>query len=227
MDVALLRHNQLFRAANLAALLNYCALYGVAILTAAQLQLVQGRSARVTGWVMLGQPVLQALLSPVAGRMSDRMGSRLLSTAGMVIVALGMGTLAALPPGVALGAVVGALATVGVGMAAFSAPNTSAIMGSVDKSRLGVAGAFLGTMRVTGQAMSVAILGGIASHGLGQGGWKALLRHGGGPEARIFAHGYRTAMAAGACLALLGAWASLTRGRGDTGLPAAGHGSAD
>jgi hypothetical protein len=67
-------------------------------------------------------------------------------------------------------------------------------------------------MRVTGQALSVAILGGIAASRLGGGGWRQLL-HGGSPEAAAaFAWGYRAAMLTGALLALLGAWASMTRG---------------
>ena len=109
--------------------------------------------------------------------------------------------------------VVTALAIVGIGMAAFSAPNTSAIMGSVDRSQLSVASAFLGTMRVTGQALSVAILGGIAASHLGPGGWRLLLRAGGSPQAAdAFARGYSAAMGTGAGLALLGAWASMARG---------------
>ena len=213
VDLDLLHKNRLFAAANLAALLNYMALYAIAILTAVQLQLVQGRSAKVTGWIMLGQPLMQACLSPVAGRLSDRMGSRVLSTTGMLLTALGMALLALSGRSASLLPILAALAVVGVGMAAFSAPNTSAIMGSVARSQLSVASAFLGTMRVTGQALSVAILGGIAASHLGPGGWKALLRVGGSPEAALaFAQGYRTAMLVGAGLALLGAWASLARG---------------
>ena len=213
VDLDLLRRNRLFAAANLAALLNYMALYAIAILTAAQLQLVQGRTAKVTGWIMLGQPLMQACLSPLAGRLSDRVGSRVLSTSGMVLVALGMVLLALMGRSVSVLPIVTALAIVGVGMAAFSAPNTSAIMGSVDRSQLSVASAFLGTMRVTGQALSVAILGGIAASHLGPGGWRLLLRAGGSPQAaEAFARGYSAAMGTGAGLALLGAWASLARG---------------
>ena len=213
VDLDLLRKNRLFAAANLAALLNYMALYAIAILTAVHLQLVQGRSAKVAGWVMLGQPLMQACLSPLAGRLSDRVGSRLLSTTGMLLTALGMGLLSVLGASQSILSIASALAIVGVGMAAFSAPNTSAIMGSVDRSQLSVASAFLGTMRVTGQALSVAILGGIAASHLGPGGWRLLLRVGGSPQAAAaFALGYRSAMATGAGLALLGAWASMTRG---------------
>ena len=72
MDLDLLRHNRLFATANGAALLNYMALFAVSILTAIYLELVQGRSAGLTGWLMLGQPIMQAILSPFMGRLSDR-----------------------------------------------------------------------------------------------------------------------------------------------------------
>jgi len=203
--------NRVFVAGNLAAFLNYGALYAVGLLTAAHLQLVQGRSPRAAGWILLGQPVVQALLSPVAGHFGDRLGVRLLSTFGMGLTALGLCALALLPAQPSPFALVGSLALVGMGMAAFSAPNTSAIMGAAPKDRLGVASAFLATMRVTGMAFSVALLGGLAAHGLGSGGWKLLLRGASPALGEAFAHGYRVAMFTGAGLALLGAWASLAR----------------
>lgn len=215
IDLDLLRRNRLFAAANLAALLNYMALYAVSVLTAVQLQLVLGHPARVAGWVLMGQPVMMTLLSPFAGRLSDRMGSRTLATSGMVLVAAGMALLGSLGRTAGLVQVVGSLAVVGLGMAAFSAPNTSAIMGSVERTQLGVASAFLATMRVTGQALSVAFLGGIAASRLGSGGWRLLLAKASGPAAGAFAWGYSAAMYTGAALALLGAWASLTRHGGE------------
>jgi len=215
VDLDLLRRNRLFAAANLAALLNYCALYAISVLTAVHLQLVLGHPARVAGWVMLGQPLMQAGLSPLSGRLSDRMGSRTLATAGMVIVAAGMVLLGLMGRDASILRVVAALALVGLGMAAFSAPNTSAIMGSVERRQLSVASAFLGTMRVTGQALSVGVLGSIAASRLGPGGWNLLLRHtGGNAAATAYAWGYQAAMLAGAGLALMGAWASMTRGSG-------------
>jgi MFS family permease len=215
VDLDLLRHNRLFAAANLAALLNYCALYAISVLTAVQLQLVAGHPARITGWIMLGQPLTQAALSPLAGRLSDRIGSRTLATSGMVIVAAGMVVLGLLGKRAGVAEVVAAMALVGLGMAAFSAPNTSAIMGSVERRQLSVASAFLGTMRVTGQSLSVGLLGSIAASRLGPGAWSLLLRHAGGPAAAdAYAQGYRAAMFTGAFLALAGAWASLTRGTG-------------
>jgi MFS family permease len=219
LDLVLLRTNRLFAMANLAALLNYMALYAVAILTAAQLQLVQGRSARLTGWVMLSQPFMQSILSPLAGHLSDRMGarngSRILSTAGMVLTAAGMVGLALLAHSQGLGWMLLALGLVGMGMALFSTPNVAAIMGSVAKDQLGRASAFQATMRVIGQSMSVGVLGGIAASRLGPGGWKQLLHSAPGSaqnSAQAFAWGYSAAMLTGAFLVLLGAWASMTRG---------------
>jgi len=226
LSMDLLFRNRLFAAANTAALLNYMALGGIGLLTAVYLEVVEGRSAELTGWLMLSQPLLMAALSPLAGRLSDRVGSRLLTSGGMVVIAVGMLLLASLPGSPDLSWVMAGLALVGVGVAAFSAPNTSAIMGSVGGRELGLAGAFVGTMRVTGQALSVAVLGGIAASSLGPTGSRLLLTHhaasgpGGGPltakalsVADLYAHGYRNAMIVGAALVLVGAAASLTRGR--------------
>jgi len=210
IDVKLLMNNPRFAFGNLSALLNYMSLYAVGLLTSVWLQLVQGLPARHAGWIMLGQPVVQSMLSPIAGRLSDRIGARVLTTAGMFLTALGMTLLACFAQGAGHVAVVAALAVVGIGMASFSAPNGSSVMGSVGRHQLGLAGAFLGTMRVTGMTLSVAILGGLAARHLGAGGWQALLEYGpGGPGADAFVWGYRTAMFTGAGLALLGAFACM------------------
>jgi EmrB/QacA subfamily drug resistance transporter len=227
LDLDLLFHNRLFAAANAASLLNYMALGAISILTAVYLEVVQGRSASLTGWLMLAQPAMMAALSPFSGRLSDRVGSRVLSSVGMVIVAAGMLLLATLPTTSSLARVIVSLAVVGLGMAAFSAPNVSAIMGSVEKRQLGIASAFMGTTRVTGQALSVAVLGGIAASSLGPLGGRLLLTHGASVTGQStaaaqvaatyvlhhYAHGYHYAMLTGAGLALVGALASLTRGQ--------------
>ena len=223
LDLDLLVHNRLFAAANLAALLNYMALYAISVLTAIFLEIVQGRSASVSGLLILSQPLLMAVLSPFSGHLSDKIGSRVLATGGMVAIAVGMVLLAAMPTTAPVWQVAGDLAVVGLGMAAFSAPNTSAIMGSVRRDQLSVASAFIGTMRTTGQALSVALLGGIAASQLGRLGSRLLFTHGHGAGAAGlaaqavsgYAQGYRYAMLAGAVLALVGAAVSLTRGAQD------------
>jgi EmrB/QacA subfamily drug resistance transporter len=218
LDLDLLLHNRLFAASSSAALLNYMALYAVSVLTAVFLEVVQGRSAALTGWIMLSQPLMQAVLAPLAGRLSDRTGSRVLATAGMVLTAAGMALLGSMPQDASLPRVMLSLAVVGVGMALFSAPNTSAVMGSVPRHQLGLAGAFIGTMRTTGMALSVAILGGIAASQLGRVGGRLIFGHGqglgdlGAQAVTDFASGYSYAMYTGAALAVFGALISLTRG---------------
>jgi EmrB/QacA subfamily drug resistance transporter len=207
-------------AANTAALLNYMALYGIGLLTAIYLELVQDSSPSLTGWLLLSMPLLMAVLSPFSGRLSDRLGSRVLATGGMVAIASGMVLLALTTESAPLWRIAVCLGVVGLGMAAFSAPNTSAIMGSVRRDQLSQASAFLGTMRTSGQALSVALLGGIAASQLGRIGSRLLFTHGhGAGSAGLaaqavsgYAQGYRYAMLVGAVLALVGAAVSLTRG---------------
>ncbi len=231
LDLDLVLKNRLFAAANTAALLNYMALYGIGLLTAIYLELVQNRSAGLTGALLLSQPLLMAVLSPFSGRLSDRIGSRVLATGGMVTIAAGMVLLALMPDSAPLWHVALFLGIVGLGMAAFSAPNTSAVMGSVRRDQLSQASAFLSTMRTSGQALSVALLGGIAASQLGAVGGRLLLTHGRGTGAvatqavNAYAQGYSYAMAAGAALALVGALVSLTRGGhvADAGGPSPAH----
>ena len=219
LDLDLLLHNRLFAAASSAALLNYMALYAISVLTAIHLEIVQGRSASVTGLLILSQPLIMAVLSPFSGRLSDRIGSRVLTTGGMVVIAAGMVLLAAMPEQAPVWQVAAYLGVVGLGMASFSAPNASAIMGSVRRDQLSVASAFMGTMRTAGQSLSVALLGGIAASQLGRLGGRLLFSHGGSGASALttkaadgYAQGYRYAMLAGAVLALVGALVSLTRG---------------
>ena len=219
LDLDLVLKNRLFAAANTAALLNYMALYGISLLTAIYLELVQDRSASLTGWLLLSMPLLMAVLSPFSGRLSDRIGSRVLASGGMVSHRRRDGAAGAHP---GVGAPVARRRlprpSSGSGMAAFSAPNTSAVMGSVRRDQLSQASAFLSTMRTSGQALSVALLGGIAASQLGAVGGRILLSHGHGGGALAaravdaYAQGYRYAMVTGAALALLGALVSLTRG---------------
>ena len=216
LDLNLVRHNRLFAAANLAALLNYMAMQGIAILTAVFLEIVQKRSAQEAGLILIAQPVLMVALSWAAGRASDRIGARLPATLGMLVISGGMTLLAFLPAHASTMRVMFSLALIGVGMAMFSSPNTSSVMGSVDRTQLSVASAFLGTMRFMGQALSVAVLGGIAAIQLGRSGSRVLLLgasaagafHG---AAANYAHGYRYAMLTGAGLAFAGAMVSLVR----------------
>lgn len=213
IDLAMFRGNRVFAFGNLAALLNYSAVFGVIALTAVLLQIVGGLSPTHAGLVMLSQPIVMVALSPVAGRLSDRIGSRALASGGMVLVAAGLAVLALTPDGLPTPWVMTGLALTGLGIAAFSSPNTSAVMGSSEAHRLGVAAAILAMMRTLGQTLSVAVLGTIAAAPLGAAGARALFGETRGiDDAAAYLDGYRMAMAVGAVIALIGAGLSLGRG---------------
>jgi MFS family permease len=100
---------------------------------------------------------VMASLSPLAGRLSDRIEVRILASIGMALVALGLGLLAFLGTETTLVFVVLALVVLGLGYALFSSPNMNAIMSSVDRNLYGVAAATVGTVRLIGQMLSMSI----------------------------------------------------------------------
>jgi MFS family permease len=215
LDFGLFKRSRVFTAANTASLLYMAAAYGVTIFTAVFLEVVQGRSAQVTGLVLLIQPAVMTLITPFAGRMSDRLGTRSLMSAGMLVTATGTVQLALLSMSAPLWQVLLALATLGLGIAIFSTPNFSAIMGSVRRSELGVASGMFATSRFCGMGVSIAILGAIAASKLGPEGGRVILLGARATlsNAQAFTTGYREAMLVGTGISVLGALVSLTRDR--------------
>jgi MFS family permease len=216
LDLDLLRKNRVFAAANSAVLLNYMAVFATTTLTAVYLEIAQGRSPQQSGLLLLAQPVLMAVLSPFTGRLSDRVGARVLATTGMVLIGGGMAQLAFASS--SAGRVLLGLGSIGVGMACFSAPIVSSIMGSVGRSQLNLASGFLSTMRFTGQGISMAVLGAIAAWKLGSEGGRIILlgETGSRASAAAFADGFRVAMLVGTGLTLIGAvvsWMAKSRPR--------------
>jgi MFS family permease len=110
------------------------------------------------GLIMITQPLAMALFSPLAGKLSDRIEPRVLATTGMAFIVAGLIVLAMLTPQSALAALVFALALVGIGFGLFSAPNTNAIMGSVEKKHDGSANSKVATMRLLGQMCSMGVI---------------------------------------------------------------------
>ncbi len=109
------------------------------------------------GTILLWQPVMMALLSPVAGRLSDRTEPRLIASLGMGLSALGLFLLTFLGRNGSIPYVILCLICLGTGFALFSSPNMNAIMGSVAPSHFGVASGAVGAMRLIGQMCSMAI----------------------------------------------------------------------
>lgn len=150
--------NVVFAFSNVAALINYSATFAVGFLLSLYLQVVKGLDAQTAGFILLAQPVLIAILSPLAGRLSDRVEPRLIASLGMALTFVGLFLFIFLNRTTSLWVVIGNLVFLGIGFALFSSPNTNAVMSSVEKRYYGVASATLGTMRLVGQALSMALV---------------------------------------------------------------------
>jgi EmrB/QacA subfamily drug resistance transporter len=157
LDLRLFRHNRIFAFSNLAALFNYSATSAAAFLMSLYLQYIKGLPPQKAGLVLVAQPIVMALVSPFAGRLSDRTEPRVIASLGMALSAAGLVLFSFLGDTTGFGYIVGSLVCLGFGFGLFSSPNTNAVMGSVGRRHLGIASASLGTMRLTGQMMSAGI----------------------------------------------------------------------
>jgi MFS family permease len=157
LDINLFRTNKVFTLSNIAALIHYSATFAIGFLLSLYLQHIKGLSPQNTGIVLISQPLVQAVFSPIAGRMSDRVEPRIVASTGMSITAVGLFLLVFLDAGTGMWFIVSALALLGFGFALFSSPNSNAIMSSVENRLYGVASSMLGTMRLLGQAFSMGI----------------------------------------------------------------------
>ncbi|RPI57558.1 MAG: MFS transporter, partial [Chloroflexi bacterium] len=151
LDIRLLTSNRPFAFSNLAALINYSATAATAFLSSLYLRYIKGLDAQTAGLVLIAQPVIQAVFSPLAGKLSDRIEPRIVASAGMGLTALGLVLLVVISPATPLWAIILRLALLGFGFALFSSPNMNGIMGAVEKRLYGVASAMLATMRLMGQ----------------------------------------------------------------------------
>ena len=156
-DMQLFAGNRTFAFSSLAALLNYSTTFAVTFLLSLYLQYIKGMPPQTAGTVLMAQPIMMALLSPVAGRLSDKVEPRLLATAGMLTTVIGVALLTTLDSERSVPLIVANLILLGIGFALFSSPNMSAIMGAVEKRHYGLAAGAVATMRLLGQMFSMAV----------------------------------------------------------------------
>lgn len=158
LDLSLFRL-RIFSAATASAFLNYVSLYSVVFLMPFFLQQGRGLNPAQAGLLLTAQPVIMAVAAPLSGLLSDRIGSRLLSTLGMAIMAVGLFFLSRLGAASTNGAILGALAVTGLGTGIFISPNNSALLGSAPRQRQGIASGILATARNAGMVLGVGLAG--------------------------------------------------------------------
>jgi len=156
IDPTLFR-SRVFTFGTVAATLQSLSMFAVNFLVLFYLQAVTGVTPLTAALMILPLPVVQSVVGPFGGVLSDRVGSRAPATIGLVLQAAGCVILAQVNPGSSYALLLAGLLVLGVGGGLFWAPNTSAVMSASPVRRLGVAGATLATFRQTGMVTSFAL----------------------------------------------------------------------
>jgi EmrB/QacA subfamily drug resistance transporter len=207
LQLRLFAHNAAFAFSNLAALINYCAISAVGYLMSLFLQVSLGYNSQVAGFILLAQPAIMALVSPSAGRLSDKIEPRIVASIGMGLSTLGLFILIFVNPQMPVALVMVTLVLVGLGAALFASPNNNAVLSAVPKQFLGVASSTLGTARLIGQVMSMALVTLIMTSCIGN--VELSPAYG-----QLFIKAARTSFIVFTILSVLGIMASLARGKG-------------
>ncbi|HEY6001225.1 MAG TPA: MFS transporter [Anaeromyxobacter sp.] len=160
VDLRLFR-NSTFLLGNVTGMASYFVLFAVMFLMPFYLQKVLGYGSELTGSLLMPVPLAMGIVAPFSGHISDKLGSRLMTTTGMLVSAIACFHLLSLGASENMSLLLASLVLLGVGMGLFTPPNNSAIMGSAPTDKLGVAGGVLNMMRSLGLIFGVDVSGAI------------------------------------------------------------------
>jgi EmrB/QacA subfamily drug resistance transporter len=156
LDLSLFSHAR-FSAGIISGMGSYLVMFGVLLLIPFYLDRGLGFGAARAGLELAIVPVLFGIVAPLAGKMADRTGVRLLTTGGMALVAAALVALGLLRPGTP--GLLLFLAVIGVGLGLFTSPNNASIMGAAPPSQAGMASGVLNMTRGMGTALGLALTG--------------------------------------------------------------------
>jgi EmrB/QacA subfamily drug resistance transporter len=205
-NVIVFKSNKTFTYSNIAALINYSATFAISFLMSLYLQNIKGLTSQDAGFILVTQPLMMAIFSPLAGKLSDKIEPQKVASLGMGLLTAGLILFAFLNVDFSYLLIIVNLAIIGFGFALFSSPNTNAVMSSVDKRYYGVASSTLSSMRMVGQMFSMGIVIVIFSIFIGKGEITA-------DNQDAFISGIRLAFLLFSVLCFLGIFASLARGK--------------
>ena len=137
------------------------------------LQNLMGFTPTQMGWILIGSSAVIIVLAPVAGRLSDRFGSRLLCSAGAAIMILGQFFIGSWTLQSTVFQMVFPQLLLGLGWALFNSPNQSAILSTVPRDKVGAASGMTLTTARIGGAIGIAMSGAIMTYALGANGLTA------------------------------------------------------
>ncbi|SHK12709.1 drug resistance transporter, EmrB/QacA subfamily [Anaerocolumna jejuensis DSM 15929] len=207
--------NRVFAVSNFAATFFYMSEFMMVFLAPYYLQQQHRFSASVSGLIMLPMSLMMMAIAPVSGAISDKSDSRLISSAGLGILAAAIFIFSSFRPDTSPILLLLAFAVTGMGAGLFHTPNNSAVMGSAPAQSRGVASATLGTMRnigmVLGEAISAALLSSRVSYATSAFAAKGV--HGTLLQQDAFNYAMRTICIVAACCALAALMLTLFRGK--------------
>ena len=161
------------------------------------LQMVLGYTPGQTGLIIAPTALCFAAIGPIAGRLSDRFGSRPFTLLGLTLTGMSLFVLSRLTETASLWIVVGALLMQGVGMGAFFSPNASSVLSVVERSRYGIATAYLNMVRNIASVIGVGLATTIVTAVMASSGFEpsldAISSVGGEGVSAAFTKGLRTA----------------------------------
>jgi EmrB/QacA subfamily drug resistance transporter len=150
-----------FVGANLVAMLVSLGMFGVFFFISLYVQNVLGYSPTKAGAIFLPMTILIILVAPIAGKLSDRIGSRWLMGAGMTIVGVSLLLYQRIGLHTGFWSLLPQLMLGGLGMALTMSPMTSAAMSSVPVDKAGVGSGVLNSFRQMGGSLGIALMGAI------------------------------------------------------------------
>lgn len=150
-----------FTMALLSLVLSFLALFAVAFLLPFYFENLRGFTPALSGALLSPQSLAIGIVAPISGMVADRLGARWIASAGMALAAIGLFLLSQLGANSSIPDIIWRLALVGIGAGMFQSPNNRALMEAAPKDEQGQASGMLGTGRVVGQALSVAIAGAV------------------------------------------------------------------
>jgi EmrB/QacA subfamily drug resistance transporter len=157
LDLELFR-NRLFSVNLISGLMTFVSMSGTVFLMPFFLQGVLGYEPRQMGLLLAVVPLAVGIVSPLSGALSDRVGTRPITVAGLAIVMTGFYALSTVGTDLTAMGYILRFLPVGIGLGTFQSPNNSAVMGAVPRERLGVASGLLSITRIVGQTIGIAVL---------------------------------------------------------------------
>ncbi|MBV6520784.1 MAG: Riboflavin transporter RibZ [Gemmatimonadaceae bacterium] len=204
LDLSLFR-NGVFAWSTMSAVLNYAAVSSAIFLLPFLLIEGRGLSTRDAGLVLTAQPLVMAIVAPISGALSDRVGSRAPTTIGMLLLTAGLLLLSLLSAAAPLAAIVASLTISGLGVGIFVSPNNSALMGAAPGNRLGIASGILAEARNVGMVLGVGLAGAVFTTVLSRSGADAVA------SGAALVHGVQAGLLTAALVSALGIGTSSMR----------------